>query len=179
MAEKKKKKGGRPKSRIGKYSAGKVEKAKLLMAEGHSIRDISRMMGIPESTLKTWKKASYDSDPDELTNLRLECARKYAVEAYEASDKAMKILHKELDRALENEKLVDEAIDAVIALKASEGVDAKDAEKIIKQLNALKLEDAGKMAQVSTAMFEKAQLAAGGATERVQAQVAEIGIADL
>lgn len=171
MAESKGKKAGsgRKKSANGKkkYRVATREKCMMMVAEGFSVREISKQTGVPTSTINSWKKASYE-DPEELQNLRLDCARTSAREAFDAHRKSMRILNRQLDRALEQEKLLDEMIEEFRAAAGEGGLSQSRAAELADKLEALKLNDAGTMSKVSEAMYKQAQLAVGGATERVE-----------
>lgn len=162
-----------------KYNEKTKQRALALIADGLSIREVAGKMAIPQSTIKSWKKESLECEPEELSRIRLEHSVRYAKEAFAASDKAMALTQRALDRAMTQDKLLDELIEKAERITGDKGINDREFAEFVRRVNALKLEDASKCASISAQMFDKASLASGGVTERIEAEVKPVRFEDL
>ena len=136
-----------------------------------SIAEIHRQTGVAESTVRNWKKQFNEENPNALSEL---CAQKragFAAVAISDMEKAQRLLGRHLDRAEEHGDALDKLI------KVVENADimllTRDEQKaLIRQLQAIKLEDPAKLTTIIGTLYDKAALATGEPTMNLSGSVA-------
>ena len=80
-----------------KYSDEEKEKAYLMYATSGSYAEVSKALGIPESTIATWIADKKNSEPDEFEELRSKKKEDFIDKASEIIDLAFDRLKKKLN----------------------------------------------------------------------------------
>lgn len=136
-----------------------------------SIAEIHRQTGVAESTVRNWKKQFLEDNPNALSEL---CAQKragFAAVAISDMEKAQRLLGRRLDRAEEHEDALDKLIK--IVENADTMLLTRDEQKaLIRQLQAIKLEDPAKLTTIIGTLYDKAALATGEPTMNLSGSVA-------
>lgn len=154
-----------------KYGSAVMEQAYALFDTENNINFISRRLGVPESTLRGWKKA-YDErteQDDDLAKLRAKKKERFARKAWRSIELSMTLLERRLERAVEQEAELDRL------LQEANGEDAVRSERarkeILGKLSVLRCEDMGKLATVLGTLYDKQALIAKEETEIVGGEV--------
>ena len=84
-----------------KYDTLTKEKAMAMIATNNNLREVSRQLNIPLSTLETWKKEALTSG-DEFARVRDEKKREFIQTAWRIIEKGSKILDRKLTEADED-----------------------------------------------------------------------------
>lgn len=136
-----------------------------------SIAEIHRQTGVAESTVRNWKKQFLEDNPNALSEL---CAQKragFAAVAISDMEKAQRLLGRHLDRAEEHGDALDKLIK--IVENADTMLLTRDEQKaLIRQLQAIKLEDPAKLTTIIGTLYDKAALATGEPTMNLSGSVA-------
>lgn len=176
-SKKGKKVGGKQQGR--KYSEEVRQKALMLIADGKSVREVSEEMQVPESTIKSWKKASLESDPQELAKLRLERKMRFAAIAGANAEKAALLIGRNLERIQSSQDELDKLIRAVGELGPEDEVTKEQAKRAVEVLNRLKDPGLRDLSVAAGTMYDKAALAEGDATVNLGGTVGVHKIEDL
>lgn len=162
-----------------KYSEEVRQKALILIADGKSVREVSEEMQVPESTIKSWKKASLESDPQELAKLRLERKMRFAAIAGANAEKAALLIGRNLERIQSSQDELDKLIRAVGELGPEDEVTKEQAKRAVEVLNRLKDPGLRDLSVAAGTMYDKAALAEGDATVNLGGSVGVHKIEDL
>ena len=154
-----------------KYGDDVRYKAFALLAASNNVRAVAKKLNLPESTVRNWKK-QYEEDPDqEFAKVCAHKKREFAAKAFLAMDAGMNVLVRRMQRADEQEDVLDNLCEAVVS-----GVDKltqTDRKMIYSKFSAIRCEDAAKVASVvgilhdKQAMMESADGEKGGSTSCV------------
>ena len=93
----------------------------------------------------------------------------FAKNSWDIISASQKLLKKRLRRALESENEMYIILDMLKS--ASDEIDSDEKTRILKNIAALKLEDAGKLSSVISSMFDKASLAEGNPTVNLHGDI--------
>lgn len=154
-----------------KYGDDVRYKAFALLAASNNVRAVAKKLNLPESTVRNWKK-QYEEDPDqEFAKVCAHKKREFAAKAFLAMDAGMNVLVRRMQRADEQEDVLDNLCEAVVS-----GVDKltqTDRKMIYSKFSAIRCEDAAKVASVvgilhdKQAMMESADGEKGGSASFV------------
>lgn len=171
-----------------RISEKQIEVMRAYLAAGNSLSETARKMGLPKSTVATWKKrfesevASTEVEEDEqartqkgaparvgegrtFEELRTFNQERFIADAGEIVAGAQSLIKYNLEKAFEQREKIDEVID----LLAERGAVLSDKElrRVLLMLLELKAPDIGKLSSVMGTMYDKRALARGEPTENL------------
>lgn len=156
-----------------KYNDDIKERAYALFDTNNNVEYVSRKLGVPESTLRGWKKKyeeELEKDPV-LARKRAKYKADFVRRAWSSINMAQSLLARRLERAIANE----DAIDALIELVDEEAIERKMPEKkrreLVGTVAGLKCEDIGKLVTILGTLYDKQALANREETEIVGGHV--------
>ena len=175
-----------------RISEKQIEVMRAYLAAGSSLSETARKMGLPKSTVATWKKRFESEEPpvqgvgdeqartqkgagarvgDGRTNgptfeeLRTFNQERFIADAGEIVAGAQSLIKYNLEKAFEQREKIDKVID-LLAERGSVLTD-KELRKVLLTLLELKTPDIGKLSSVMGTMYDKRALARGEPTENV------------
>lgn len=155
-----------------KYNEDVKEKAYALFASGNSYAFVSEKLGIPESTLRGWRKQPSNAENEEkLAELRAKKKQEFVDRAWRSIELSQNIMERRLRRALEQENEIDELLLLVDESARDEGLTQEMKRGLLTRVSALHCDDLGKLVQVQGVLYDKQALANKEATEIVDGQV--------
>ena len=145
------------------------EKAYALFATEDNLSRIARELGVPDSTVRGWKK-KYDEeckkDPVKA-EARDEKKRAFVNDCWDIINDAIKVASRRINRAATEEAAIDALIDEVSDATVEIEMDQKRAYEIVKKVESLKCEDIVKLTTVIGTLYDKQALASGDNTANV------------
>ncbi len=156
------------------YTEADKERALHVYAATENLRETSRQLNIPLTTLKQWADAWKVDRANELERIRAEKKQKFIAQADAIIEKAARLIDRRLQTALEREGELDRLMDEM----AKNG-DMKATERtaIINKIKALEIQRLSDISTTLGTIYDKRALAAGEATENV-ASVIKVVIDD-
>ena len=180
-----------------------LEVARAYLATGETVASVARRLSVPESTVRGWRKKFEREDhtddaaeapktaaeggggkellqhyaSGDFAELRALKKREMIERAWRIIEKAQAKVERDLDRAIEKEKLIDNAI--LLLGTVGEQMSASELKATYKTLRELKIDDIGKLSAVMGTMYDKQALAVGDETEILGGTVAERRFEDL
>lgn len=173
-----------------KLEEKQIEVMRAYLAAGSSLAETARKMGLPKSTVATWKKRFEDEKPSASDELDLERPRpqkgagaralesgqsfeelrtmnteQFIRDAGEIVGMSQQLVKHDLAYAIEHRAKIDKAIDVLCAL--GEQISPQQLKICVKVLTELKLPDIGKLSSVMGTMYDKRALARGEPTENI------------
>ena len=152
-----------------------VELIRTYLAAGCSEAETARKMGLPKSTVHSWKKRFEREAPPKGENeqsfaqLRTQNKEKFIDDAWEIVSAAQRRIKHALERA---ERMEEQIENAIVLLGSMGGTMSKEEIKAaFAVLTEAKLMDVGKLASVMGVMYDKRALAAKEPTEIVDGSV--------
>ena len=144
-----------------KYTDDYKEKAYLMYAACGNFNEVSRSLGVPVTTIKTWidKKK-----PDELDELRTQKKMEFVDKASEIIDKGLLLLDRRITTALEYENELEELISVI----SSQDMNGNEKNALITKVKSLELQ---KLSEITTAigtLYDKRALAKGETTQNAK-----------
>ena len=174
-----------------KLEEKQIEVMRAYLAAGTSLAETARRMGLPKSTVATYKKRFESEQPqgtgedenershtqkgagaralgggrtfEELRTLNTE---QFIRDAGEIVGMSQQLVKHDLAYAIEHRAKIDKAIDVLCAL--GERISPQELRLCVKVLTELKLPDIGKLSSVMGTMYDKRALACGEPTEVVE-----------
>ena len=164
-----------------------LEVARAYLAAGESVASVARKMQVPESTVRGWKKKFEREDAeaaeaakmpaeggggrellhhyasDNFAELRAQKKREMIERAWRIIEKAQAQVERELDRAIEREGQIDEALFLLGTM--GENLSVAEQKRCFKVLSEMQMSDIGKLSTVMGTMYDKQALAIGEETE--------------
>lgn len=141
-----------------KWSDEVKEKAYLMYATCGNFNEVSRELGVPITTIKTWIDKK---EPDELDELRNKKKEEFVDKASSIIDKGLLLLEKRLDRALNQEEELDELIEVI----EDDVKNGTRRQALISKVQALQLQKLGEVTTAIRTLYDKRALAKGESTE--------------
>jgi transposase-like protein len=177
-----------------KLEEKQIEVMRAYLATGTSLAETARKMGLPKSTVATWKKRFEGEGEQRSDNLDLERPRpqkgagaraledsqgsgqtfeklrtmnteQFIRDAGEIVGMSQQLVKHDLAYAIKHRAKIDKAIDVLCAL--GEQISPQQLKICVKVLTELKLPDIGKLSSVMGTMYDKRALARGEPTEVV------------
>lgn len=171
-----------------RISEKQIEVMRAYLAAGSSLSETARKMGLPKSTVATWKKRFESEEPpvqgvgDEqartqkgagarvgdgrtFEELRTFNQERFIADAGEIVGLSQQLVRQYLDYAIENRPKIERAIEVLCAL--GDRISPLELRACVKVLTELKLPDIGKLSSVMGTMYDKRALARGEPTENV------------
>ncbi len=137
------------------------EKALAMLATNNNIAELAKVLGIPESTLKTWRKEK--EDDEEFAELRREKKAQFVNQAWNIIEDALKLGANRVKRALEHEAELDEIIDVI---SDDENLSDKMKSNLINKVRTLQIQGIKDISTFIGTLYDKQALAVGDATGR-------------
>lgn len=158
-----------------KYNDDIKEQAFALLAVNNSVSFVAKKLGIPRSTIKSWKEA-YDKGAEEreelsIAKLRHKNKEQFVQNAWGLIGKVETLLERRLERAISNEDVIDRMLDEIVKLEG-EGMSEVQTRSICAKLSSLKLESVRELATILGTLYDKQALANREATSIVDGDVA-------
>ena len=142
------------------------EKAYALFATEDNLSRIARELGVPDSTVRGWKK-KYDEecakDPVKA-EARDEKKREFVSNCWGIMNDTVTVLARRIKRAMNEEDEIDRLIDEVTDEAVEKDLDWKKTQSIIGKVESLKCEDIVKLTTVLGTLYDKQALASGDST---------------
>lgn len=173
-----------------KIGEKQIEVMRAYLAAGTSLAETARKMGLPKSTVATWKKRFEEEKPAAADDLDLEQPRpqkgagaralgtgqtfeelrtlnqeQFIADAGEIVSMSQQLVKHDLSYALAHRAKIDRAIEVLCAL--GERISPQELKLCVKVLTELKLPDIGKLSSVMGTMYDKRALAKGEPTENI------------
>ena len=165
-----------------------LEVARAYLAARETVAAVAGRLSVPESTVRGWRKRFEKEDAAtdaakkpvgggggkemlqhyasaDFAELRAQKKREMIERAWRIIEKAQAKVERDLDRAIEKEKQIDNAI-TLLGTVGSE-MSSSEIKATFKVLRELKIDDIGKLSTVMGTMYDKQALAMGDATENV------------
>lgn len=173
-----------------KIGEKQIEVMRAYLAAGTSLAETARKMGLPKSTVATWKKRFEEEKPAAADDLDFEQARpqkgagaralgtgqtfeelrtlnkeQFIADAGEIVSMSQQLVKHDLSYALAHRAKIDRAIEVLCAL--GERISPQELKVCVKVLTELKIPDIGKLSSVMGTMYDKRALAKGEPTENI------------
>ena len=173
-----------------KIGEKQIEVMRAYLAAGTSLAETARKMGLPKSTVATWKKRFEDEKPSASDELDLERPRpqkgagaralesgqsfeelrtmnteQFIRDAGEIVGMSQQLVKHDLAYAIEHRAKIDKAID--VLCERGDALTPQEIKACVKVLLELKLPDIGKLSSVMGTMYDKRALARGEPTENI------------
>ena len=157
-----------------KYNDDLKEKALALLAVNNSVSFVAKELGLPRSTVKTWKEV-YDKEAEEsgeptIAKLRQEKKEEFVENAWGLIGKVQTLLERRLDRAIGSENVIDELLTEITSLDRKELTDAQR-KLLYMKISTIKVESVKELSVVLGTLYDKQALANKEATSIVEGNI--------
>lgn len=158
-----------------KYNDDLKEKAFALLAVNNSVSFVAKELGLPRSTVKTWKDI-YDKEAEEsgeptITKLRQKKREEFIGQAWEAIGKSLTAVQRRLDRELALQDDIDlvakEIKKNAKKIEEETGIEWFGLLNLIDKLKTLKTCKLGELSTVIGTLYDKQALADNKATQNI------------
>ncbi|MDY4592602.1 MAG: hypothetical protein SO434_04285 [Eubacteriales bacterium] len=158
-----------------KFNDDVKEKAYAMIATNNSVSYVARELGLPVSTVATWKaaydkKAKENNEPD-LEKLRQKKREEFIGQAWEAIGKSLTAVQRRLDRELALQDDIDlvakEIKKNAKKIEEETGVEWFELLNLIDKLKTLKACKLGELSTVIGTLYDKQALADNKATQNI------------
>lgn len=157
-----------------KYNDDIREKAIALLTVNNSVSFVARELGLPRSTVKSWKEAfdkeAEASGEDNIAKLRQKKKEDFINDAWKLIDLSKGVLEKRLTRARDNEEALDELVDEICKLDYKT-LTSQQRQSLYMKLAKIKVEDVKSLATVLGTLYDKQALANKEATAIVEGSI--------
>lgn len=157
-----------------KYNDDIREKAIALLTVNNSVSFVARELGLPRSTVKSWKEAfdkkAEESGEDNIAKLRQKKKEDFINDAWKLIDLSKSVLEKRLTRARDNEEALDELVDEICKLDYKT-LTSQQRQSLYMKLAKIKVEDVKSLATVLGTLYDKQALANKEATAIVEGSI--------
>lgn len=157
-----------------KYNDDIKEKAIALLTVNNSVSYVARELGLPRSTVKSWKEAfdkeAENSGEDTIAKLRQKKKEDFIKGAWGLIDLAQGVLEKRLKRARDNEEALDDLVDEITKLDYKT-LTSQQRQALYMKLSKIKVDDVKSLATVLGTLYDKQALANKEATAIVEGNI--------
>lgn len=157
-----------------KYNDDIREKAIALLTVNNSVSFVARELGLPRSTVKSWKEAfdkeAEESGEDNIAKLRQKKKEDFINDAWKLIDLSKGVLEKRLTRAMDNEEALDELVEEISKLDYKT-LTSQQRQALYMKLAKIKVEDVKSLATVLGTLYDKQALANKEATAIVEGSI--------
>ena len=157
-----------------KYNDDIREKAIALLTVNNSVSFVARELGLPRSTVKSWKEAfdkeAEESGEDNIAKLRQKKKEDFINDAWRLIDLSKSVLEKRLTRAMDNEEALDELVEEISKLDYKT-LTSQQRQALYMKLAKIKVEDVKSLATVLGTLYDKQALANKEATAIVEGSI--------
>lgn len=152
-----------------KYGDEIKEKAYALLMAGNNVSFVSKQLGLPYTTVKSWEKGLEKKD-DNFVELRNKKKEEFVKDSWKIINLAKTLLERRLARAITSEDDLDELVAEITELDYKELTDSQR-KGLYAKVAAIKVEDVGKIATVLGTLYDKQALANKEATAIVEGNI--------
>ena len=157
-----------------KYNDDIREKAIALLTVNNSVSFVARELGLPRSTVKSWKEA-FDKEAEErgednIAKLRQKKKEDFINDAWKLIDLSKGVLEKRLTRAMDNEEALDELVEEISKLDYKT-LTSQQRQALYMKLAKIKVDDVKSLATVLGTLYDKQALANKEATAIVEGSI--------
>lgn len=145
------------------YDNETMERAYALFELTDNNRAIGRKLGVPEATVRGWRKkylARLETD-EEFAKVRALKKERLVRDAWRGVELSMRSLLRRLERAVQEEDEIDSLIALAEQAATEEGIPQQERQALLNRLRVLKCEDLGKLVTVIGTLYDKQALASG------------------
>ena len=157
-----------------KYNDDIREKAIALLTVNNSVSFVARELGLPRSTVKSWKEAfdkeAAESGEDNIAKLRQKKKEDFINDAWKLIDLSKGVLEKRLTRAMDNEEALDELVEEISKLDYKT-LTSQQRQALYMKLAKIKVDDVKSLATVLGTLYDKQALANKEATAIVEGSI--------
>ncbi len=157
-----------------KYNDDIREKAIALLTVNNSVSFVARELGLPRSTVKSWKEAfdkeAEESGEDNIAKLRQKKKEDFINDAWKLIDLSKGVLEKRLTRAMDNEEALDELVEEISKLDYKT-LTSQQRQALYMKLAKIKVDDVKSLATVLGTLYDKQALANKEATAIVEESI--------
>lgn len=157
-----------------KYNDDIKEKAYALLAVNNSVSYVAEQLGLPRSTVKSWKEAydkkAEESGEDTIAKLRQKKKEEFVEDAWGLIGKIRTLLERRLDRALDSEDTLDELVEEITKLDNKQLTDSQR-KALYSKMHSIKVESVKELAVVLGTLYDKQALANKEATAIVEGNI--------
>ena len=157
-----------------KYNDDIREKAIALLTVNNSVSFVARELGLPRSTVKSWKEAfdkeAEESGEDNIAKLRQKKKDDFINDAWKLIDLSKGVLEKRLTRAMDNEEALDELVEEISKLDYKT-LTSQQRQALYMKLAKIKVDDVKSLATVLGTLYDKQALANKEATAIVEGSI--------
>ena len=157
-----------------KYNDDIREKAIALLTVNNSVSFVARELGLPRSTVKSWKEAfdkeAEESGEDNIAKLRQKKKEDFINDAWRLIDLSKSVLEKRLTRAMDNEEALDELVEEISKLDYKT-LTSQQRQALYMKLAKIKVDDVKSLATVLGTLYDKQALANKEATAIVEGSI--------
>lgn len=157
-----------------KYNDDIREKAIALLTVNNSVSFVARELGLPRSTVKSWKEAfdkeAEESGEDTIAKLRQKKKEDFINDAWKLIDLSKGVLEKRLTRAMDNEEALDELVEEISKLDYKT-LTSQQRQALYMKLAKIKVDDVKSLATVLGTLYDKQALANKEATAIVEGSI--------
>lgn len=157
-----------------KYNDDIREKAIALLTVNNSVSFVARELGLPRSTVKSWKEAfdkeAEASGEDNIAKLRQKKKEDFINDAWKLIDLSKGVLEKRLTRAMDNEEALDELVEEISKLDYKT-LTSQQRQALYMKLAKIKVDDVKSLATVLGTLYDKQALANKEATAIVEGSI--------
>lgn len=157
-----------------KYNDDIREKAIALLTVNNSVSFVARELGLPRSTVKSWKEAfdkeAEESGEDNIAKLRQKKKEDFINDAWKLIDLSKGVLEKRLTRAMDNEEALDELVEEISKLDYKTLM-SQQRQALYMKLAKIKVDDVKSLATVLGTLYDKQALANKEATAIVEGSI--------
>lgn len=149
------------------YDNEVMERAYALFELTDNNRAIGRKLGVPEATVRGWRKkylARLETD-EEFAQIRALKKERLVRDAWRGVELSVKALLRRLERAVQEEAEIDLLMTVARKAAEEEGLDPLQRTAMLNRLCGLKCEDLGKLVTVLGTLYDKQALASGDSTQ--------------
>jgi predicted transcriptional regulator len=152
----------------GKKNPALRERGMALIMQGKSNATIATELGVPQSTVSSWRysREVYKGGPKSVS--REEKLTRFVSRAWDGVLMSQELGNRRIARALEDEDAMDEIVSMITA---SPELSAQDRTAIIAKLKAMKAENLRDIAVWFGVLYDKHALASGQSTENQEIHV--------
>ena len=155
-----------------KYGDDVREKAYALFASGNTVPYVAKKLGLPESTVRGWRKTKYTQiDEENLVAIRAKKKEEFVSKAWKAINLSQTLLERKLARAVEQEEEIDSLMKLVDGTAKEVGLSDAGKRALLNNVAQLRCDDLGKLATVLGTLYDKQALAMKEATEIVEGEI--------
>ena len=147
-----------------KTSPEDVYKIMALWFTNYNLRETSRVLNLPLTTVKDI--VDKNKDAEQFEQLRTQTEKAFARKTTEIIEKGLLLLNKRLNRAIEHEEDLDELIDEIWDMDEDE-MSYKDKDKLVTKIKTLQLQNIKDITTAIGTLYDKRALSRGEMTQNV------------